>query len=121
MKYIVRVKHSSTSVEPKFDEFEKDTRDADELDALHDEAVTAYVSAVQSYDSGHTVSLFRAHNADDKGTGAVTVHESLGTGTGVLADEQDTEENTDTNPDDSTPVIAAAVEDDAVVSGADEK
>jgi len=93
VKYTVRVKHSSDTVEPKFEEFEKNTRDADELAALHDEAAAAYVSAVQSYDHGHTVSLFRTNGPDDRGTGILTVHEALGTGSGQLAGDQDTDDN----------------------------
>ncbi len=85
MRYTVRVVHSSRSVEPKFEEFEEDVRgDEDAAKELHDEATAAYTAAVQRYDSGHTVSLFR--QASD-GDGAVAVHEALGTGSGKLGDE----------------------------------
>lgn len=89
MRYIVRVKHSSGDVDPKVDEFEDDSRDADDLSALHDRAVDAYTSAVQSYDHGHTVSLFRALSESEglQPGGMVTVHEALGTGAGSLLDE----------------------------------
>lgn len=94
MLYMVRVRHSSNDVEDHCEEFEKDTRDADELESLHDEAVRAYSAAVQAYDQGHTVSLFRS-KANDGGRGLTTIHESLGTGSGVLSDEKDDDDDDD--------------------------
>lgn len=103
MEYTVRVVHASRSVEPKVDTFGQDTRDADELNDLHTEAVDAYTSAVQTYDHGHTVSLFRD---------GVTLHEALGTGTGRLADEtDDVDENAD-NPTTHDEAVRADVADD---------
>lgn len=80
MKYQVRVtRPGANGVASDVKDLEDKYADEPEkVQKLSDDAHKAYVSAVQKYDVSHTVTIFRD---------GVSLHNSLGTGTGVLADD----------------------------------